>query len=109
MICRVYCSYARSGQRVVIQAEFVKSLLIVRVLETDFPTVSIRMVSYTHNRTVAEIDESVLYISLFKRMFLNLFKAYPLAKPPKSSVTEKLLKKRYGDCREFVFVRNRLM
>lgn len=80
-----------SGQRIVSKAEFVKSLLSVRILQTDFPTVSIRMVSYSHNRTVAKIDESILYISLQEK-FLNLFKAYPFAKPPKSSVTEELLK-----------------
>jgi hypothetical protein len=61
-----------SGQRIVSKAEFVKSLLSVRILQTDFPAVSIRMVSYSHNRTVAKIDESILYISP-QEDFLNLF------------------------------------
>ena len=53
-----------SGQSIVCKAEFVNSLLSVRILQTDFPTVSIRMVSYSYNRTVAKIDENILYIIL---------------------------------------------
>ena len=61
-----------SGQSIVCKAEIVESLLSVGILQTDFPAVSIRMVPYSHNRTVAKIDESILYLSP-QEDFLNLF------------------------------------